>query len=78
LLQDFGCNIGRRPAEGGRERLLPNDLSKTKVCELDIEILVNEQNVLRLDVTVDNVALMLENQSVCGLRSWCHVHIPDT
>ena len=46
-----------------REGLFANDLSQTKVGDLDIQLLVDEQNVLWLDVAMDDVSLMLKNIS---------------
>lgn len=41
------------------EGFFADDLSQSKVSKLDGQVLVCEQNVLRLDVAVDDVAFML-------------------
>ena len=49
--------------QGGCERFFTNDLGKTKVCELHVKILVGQQDVLRLDVSMDNAAFVLGHVS---------------
>jgi hypothetical protein len=44
----------------GGEGFLADDLGKTEISQLDRQILICEQDVLGLDVSVYNVALMLQ------------------
>ena len=56
-------HLGRQVLGGAAERVrfhivgLLHDLSKTKVCQHDVAVVVNE-NVLRLQIPVDNVRLV--------------------
>lgn len=60
MLEDLRGDVGGRAAEGGSEGLLADDFSEAKVGEFDGEVFVEEEDVLRLDVAVDNVAFVLD------------------
>lgn len=63
MLEDFGGDVGWCAAQGCSERLFANDLCKTKICELDVELLVDEEDVLGLDVAMYDAPLVLRSVS---------------
>lgn len=48
-----------RDLQCGRERILSDDFRKAKVGELDGQVLISQQDVFWLDVSMYNVAIML-------------------
>lgn len=49
----------REDSQRRRERLLPNDLRQTEIRQLNSQLLVHKQDVLRFDITVYYVPLVL-------------------
>ena len=68
LLENLWCDVGRRAAERGCEGFLADDLGQTEVSELDTEVLVEEEDVLGFDISVDDVALVLDLVSTVQKR----------
>ena len=45
--------------QSGCERFFTDDLSKAKVSKLDMQIFISEKDILRLDVSMHDTALVL-------------------
>lgn len=59
VFEDFGRDVAGGAAEGCGERVFADDFGEAEVGDLDVEVFVAEEDVLRLDVAVDNVPLVL-------------------
>lgn len=56
--------------QGCGERILSNDLGKTKIAQLDGQLLVCHENILRLNIPVNDSSVML-NFGVSAQSKWC-------
>lgn len=48
--------------QGSCKRVFSNDFGKTKIGQLHVEVLVCKKNVFRLDITMDNAPVMLQEE----------------
>jgi hypothetical protein len=59
VFEDLGRDVAGGAAEGCGEGVFADDFGEAEVSDLDVEVFVAEEDVLWLDVTVDNVPLVL-------------------
>ena len=52
----------------GRERIFADDLCETKIGEFDSQIFVEEEDVLRFDVPMHNIAFVLATTVSMSVR----------
>lgn len=50
---------GMKYVQSSGERVLANDLGKSKIAQLDTKFLVGDKDILGLDISMDNTTFML-------------------
>ena len=59
ILKNFRGDVAGRSTQRSSEGFLANDFGQAEVGQLNMKILVCEQNILWLDISVNNAPLML-------------------